>query len=146
MLSVERLPEGGFSIREARYDRKAGKAVILDFKPEDYAQRKPYERREFRLTGEGRKPEWYTMARDAGGPVWTEGRTLRSGNRAVPGVTFATPLRQGRRFIGVTTVDFDISAISRFLNSNPSGRRGSPSSPRRRRRALPGFAHPQRRS
>jgi len=125
MLSVERLPEGGFSIREARYDGKAGKAVILDFKPEDYAQRKPYERREFRLSGEGRKPEWYSSARDAGGPVWTEGRTLRSGNRAVPGVTFATPIYdKDKQFIGVTTVDFDISAISRFLNSNPIGRAG----------------------
>ena len=28
MLSVERLPDGGFSIREARYDRKAGKRTV----------------------------------------------------------------------------------------------------------------------
>ena len=125
MLSVERLAEGGFSIREARYDRKAGKAVILDFSPEDYAQRKAYDRREFPLTGERRMPEWYTLARDAEGPVWTEGRTLRSGAKAVPGITCATPVYDRERaFIGVTTVDIDISAISRFLNSNPIGRDG----------------------
>ena len=49
MLSVERLQDGGFSIREARYDRKAGKAEILDFRPEDYPQRKAYDRREFQI-------------------------------------------------------------------------------------------------
>jgi adenylate cyclase len=125
MLSVERLQDGSFSIREARYDRKAGKAVILDFHPEDYAQRKAYDRREFPLTGERRMPDWYTAARDAGGPIWTEGRTLRSGAEVVPGVTYATPIyNRDQEFIGVTTVDFDISAISRFLNSNPIGKAG----------------------
>ncbi len=125
MLSVERLPEGGFSIREACYDRKAGKAEILDFRPEDYPQRKAYERREFKMTGGGRLPGWYTAARDAGGPIWTEGRTLRSGTQAVPGVTYATPIYdKDQQLIGVTTVDFDISAISRFLNSNPIGKAG----------------------
>jgi len=125
MLSVERLQDGGFSIREARYDRKAGKAVILDFRPEDYLQRKAYDRREFPLTGERRMPDWYTAARDAEGPIWTEGRTLRSGAEAVPGVSYATPIyNRDQEFIGVTTVDFDISAISRFLNSNPIGKAG----------------------
>jgi len=125
MLSVERLQDGGFSIREARYDRKAGKAVILDFRPEDYPQRKAYDRREFPLTGERKLPDWYSAARDAGGPIWTEGRTLRAGAVAVPGVSYATPIYdQDQEFIGVTTVDFDISAISRFLNSNPIGKEG----------------------
>ena len=125
MLSVERLQDGGFSIREARYDRKAGKAEILDFRPEDYPQRKAYDRREFPLTGERRMPGWYTAARDAGGPIWTEGRTLRSGTQTVPGVTYATPIYdKDQQLIGVTTVDFDISAISRFLNSNPIGKAG----------------------
>jgi len=125
MLSVERLEDGRFSIREARYDRKAGKATILDFEPENYPLRKAYDRREFPLTGERRLPEWYAAARDAGGPVWTEGRTLRSGARAVPGISLATPIYdKNRQFIGVTTVDIDISAVSRFLNSNPIGRDG----------------------
>jgi adenylate cyclase len=125
MLSVERLQDGGFSIREARYDLQSGKAEILDFRPEDYPQRKAYERREVQLTGERRLPGWYTAARDAGGPIWTEGRTLRSGTEAVPGVTYATPIyNKDQQFIGVTTVDFDISAISRFLNSNPIGKTG----------------------
>ena len=125
VLSVERLQDGGFSIREARYDRKAGKAVILDFRPEDYPQRKAYDRREFPLTGERRLPDWYTAARDAEGPIWTEGRTLRAGAVAVPGVSYATPIYdRDQAFTGVTTVDFDISAISRFLNSNPIGKAG----------------------
>ena len=125
MLSIERLAEGGFSIREARFDRKAGKAVILDFTPEDYPRRKAFDRREFPLTGARMLPEWYSLARDAEGPVWTEGRTLRSGARAVPGISLATPVYdRDRQFVGVTTVDIDISAISRFLNSNPIGRAG----------------------
>ena len=125
VLSVERLQDGGFSIREARYDRKAGKAVILDFHPEDYPKRKAYDRREFQMTAGGRLPDWYTAARDAAGPIWTEGRTLRAGAVAVPGVSYATPIYdRDQAFIGVTTVDFDISAISRFLNSNPIGKAG----------------------
>jgi adenylate cyclase len=125
MLSVERLQDGGFSIREARYDREGGKAEILDFRPEDYPQRKAYDRREFQMTGAGRMPGWYTAAHDAGGPIWTEGRTLRSGTEAVPGITYATPIYdKEQQFVGVTTVDFDISAISRFLNSNPIGKTG----------------------
>ena len=125
MLSVERLQDGGFSIREARYDREAGKAEILDFRPEDYPLRKAYASREFQMTGAGRLPDWYTAARDAGGPIWTEGRTLRSGAEAVPGITYATPIfDKDQQLVGVTTVDFDISAISRFLNSNPIGKAG----------------------
>ena len=49
-----------------------------------------------RLTGERRMPGWYTAARDAGGPIWTEGRTLRSGTRGSPGRHLRhSHLRQG---------------------------------------------------
>jgi adenylate cyclase len=123
MLSVERLQDGKISIREAHYDGKAGKAEILDFWPDDFAQRKAYDRKDLTLTQGGQKPAWYTAARDY--PMWTEARTIRSGAEAVPGVTYAAPFhdREGN-LLGVATINFDISAISRFLDSNPVGKNG----------------------
>jgi adenylate cyclase len=123
MLSVERLKDGKISIREAHYDRKAGKAEILDFWPDDFAQRKAYDRKDLTLTLGGQMPAWYTAARDY--PLWTEARTIRSGAEAVPGVTYAAPIhdREGN-LLGVATISFDISAISRFLDSNPVGKDG----------------------
>jgi adenylate cyclase len=125
MLSVERLPDGTFSIREARFDQQAGKAEFLDFHPEDYPQRKPYARQEFDLSGGGKIPEWLNQVRESGQPLWTEGRTIRSGAQAVPGITYAAPVyNQDQKLVGVTTVNFDITAISTFLNSNPVGKAG----------------------
>lgn len=123
MLSVERLQDGRISIREAHYDRKAGKAEILDFWPDDFAKRKAYDRKDLTLTQGGQMPAWYTAARDY--PYWTEARTIRSGAEAVPGITYAAPIHDGKgNLLGVATINFDISAISRFLDSNPVGREG----------------------
>ncbi len=125
MLSVERLPDGTFSIREARYDQQAGKAEFLDFRPEDYPKREPYARQEFDLLTGGKLPEWMTQVRESGQPLWTEGRTIRSGAQAVPGITYAAPVNgQDQKLISITTVNFDITAISTFLNSNPVGKAG----------------------
>jgi adenylate cyclase len=123
MLSVERLQDGKISIREAHYDRKAGKAEILDFWPDDFAQRKAYDRKDLTLARGGQMPAWYTAARDY--PLWTEARTIRSGAEAVPGITYAAPIhdREGN-LLGVATISYDISAISRFLDSNPVGKDG----------------------
>jgi adenylate cyclase len=123
MLSVERLQDGRISIREAHFDKKAGKAEILDFWPDDFDQRKAYDRKDLTLTQGGQMPAWYTTARDY--PVWTEARTIRSGAEAVPGVTYAAPIHDGKGdLLGVATINFDISAISRFLDSNPVGKAG----------------------
>jgi adenylate cyclase len=123
MLSVERLQDGKISIREAHYDRKAGKAEILDFWPDDFAQRKAYDRRDLTLTQGGQMPAWYTAARDY--PIWTEARTIRSGAEAVPGITYAAPMHDGEgNLLGVATINFDISAISHFLDANPVGKNG----------------------
>jgi adenylate cyclase len=125
MLSVERLQDDRFSIREARYDRQTGKAEFLDFHPEDYPQRRHYARQEFEMTTGGNRPDWYSRARDGGQPLWTEGRTIRSGAEAVPGITYAAPIYdKDQKFMGVMTVNFDITAISTFLNSNPVGKAG----------------------
>ena len=68
-------------------------------------------------------PAWYTTARDY--PIWTEARTIRSGAEAVPGVTYAAPIHDGEgNLLGVATINFDISAISRFLDTNPVGKAG----------------------
>jgi adenylate cyclase len=123
MLSVERLQDGRISIREAHFDKKAGKAELLDFWPDDFDQRKAYDRKDLTLTQGGQMPAWYTTARDY--PIWTEARTIRSGAEAVPGVTYAAPIHDGKGdLLGVTTINFDISAISRFLDSNPVGKAG----------------------
>jgi adenylate cyclase len=123
MLSVERLQDGKISIREAHYDKKAGTAEILDFWPDDFAQRKAYDRKDLILTQGGQMPAWYTAARDY--PVWTEARTIRSGAEAVPGITYAAPIHDGEgKLLGVATVNFDISAISNFLDTNPVGKDG----------------------
>jgi adenylate cyclase len=123
MLSVERLQDGRISIREAHFDKKAGKAELLDFWPDDFDQRKAYDRKDLTLTQGGQMPAWYTTARDY--PIWTEARTIRSGAEAVPGVTYAAPIHDGKGdLLGVATINFDISAISRFLDSNPVGKAG----------------------
>jgi len=123
MLSVERLQDGRISIREAHFDKKAGKAEILDFWPDDFDQRKAYDRKDLTLTQGGQMPAWYTTARDY--PIWTEARTIRSGAEAVPGITYAAPIHDGKGdLLGVATINFDISAISRFLDSNPVGKAG----------------------
>jgi len=123
MLSVERLQDGKISIRESHYDRKAGKAEIVDFWPDEYPDRKAYEKREYSLTGEWQMPAWYASAREY--PLWTEARTIRSGAETVPGVTYAAPFHDaGGTLLGIVTVNFDISAISRFLDANPVGKAG----------------------
>jgi adenylate cyclase len=123
MLSVERLQDGRISIREAHFDKKAGKAELLDFWPDDFDQRKAYDRKDLTLTQGGQMPAWYTTARDY--PIWTEARTIRSGAEAVPGITYAAPIHDGKGdLLGVATINFDISAISRFLDSNPVGKAG----------------------
>jgi len=123
MLSVERLQDGRISIREAYYDRKVGKATILDFWPDDYPQRKAYDRKEYPLMQGGQLPSWYAAAKKYA--LWTEARTIRSGAEAVPGVTYAAPIHDGEGSpLGVATINFDISAISSFLDANPVGKNG----------------------
>lgn len=125
MLSVERLQDGKITIREAHFDRIGGEAEILDFWPDDYPQRRAYARRAFKIAAGAQRPPWYAKARDDGHPVWTEARTLRSGAEAVPGVTYAAPIYDNdQKFVGVTTVDFEVSAISRFLDATPVGQEG----------------------
>ncbi|TFG55776.1 MAG: hypothetical protein E4H29_07745, partial [Deltaproteobacteria bacterium] len=93
-------------------------------RPEDFRERKAYNRKIVpRRTG--RKPSWYLQARDTGRPVWTEARTIRKGIETVAGVTFAAPIfGTDNGFRGVTTIDFDIVAISKFLAANPVGNEG----------------------
>ncbi len=75
------------------------------------------------LTQGGQMPAWYTAARDY--PIWTEARTIRSGAEAVPGITYAAPIHDAKgNLLGVATINFDISAISRFLDTNPVGKEG----------------------
>ncbi len=125
LLAIERLPEGGFSVREARIDRKDHLVEISDFWPQDYAGRKSYDHKKIRTPAEPSMPPWYVQAREMAGPVWTEARTLRMGARTVPGVTYAAPIYTGGgKLLGVSTVNFDISSISRFLAANPVGKAG----------------------
>jgi adenylate cyclase len=124
MLSVERLLDGTITIREVHFRQNDNTIEIMDFRPEDYRERKPYgkntvERRSVR------KPPWYLKAGDTRHPVWTEVRTIRKGVETVAGVTFAAPIYgTDNEFRGITTIDFDIVAISKFLAANPVGKEG----------------------
>jgi adenylate cyclase len=124
MLSVERLYDGTIIFREIRPSQNDNTIEILDFRPEDFRERKPYNRKTMERRS-GRRPPWYLQARDTRHPVWTEARTIRKGVETVAGVTFAAPIiGTDNEFRGVTTVDFDIVSISKFLASNPVGKKG----------------------
>jgi len=124
MLSIERLQDERLTLREVHIDRERNTLEILDFWPEDFRERKPYNRKIVpRRTG--RMPPWYLQSRDTRHPVWTEARTIRRGVETVAGVTFAAPIfGPEKEFRGVTTVDFDIVTVSKFLAGNPVGREG----------------------
>ncbi len=122
-LSVERMQDGRVTIREVK--RKNNTLWIEDFWPADHRERKPYNRKKISLTSGRAAPSWYEKARDAMGPIWIEARTLRKGTETVAGVSFAAPFYDNDRGLrGVTTVDFDIATISRFLAGNPVGQKG----------------------
>ena len=50
LLSIERMQDGKFTVREAHVDRKHGTIEILDFWPEDYPKRKFYARKKIQMT------------------------------------------------------------------------------------------------
>ena len=121
-LSVERLQDGTISIREVLFDVKADRAEVRDFRPDDFTRRKAYARSEVKLSQWWPTPAWYLAAREY--PVWTEARTIR-GAGTMAGVIYAAPFHDGEgNLLGVVTVDFDISAISDFLDDNPVGKGG----------------------
>ncbi len=124
-LSVERMQDGRITIREVT--RKPGSSTIeiADFWPEEHRARKPYSQKKITLTSGRIAPPWYEKARDAGDPIWIEARTLRKGAETVAGVSYAAPFYDNDKGLrGVTTVDFDIATISKFLAENPVGKKG----------------------
>ena len=124
MFSIERLQDGRLVLREVRLNRNNDTMEIIDYRPEDFRERKAYNRKIVPRRTD-RMPSWYLQARDAGRPVWTEARTIRKGVETVAGVTFAAPIYgAGSEFRGVTTVDYDIVAVSRYLAANPVGKEG----------------------
>ena len=125
LLSIERMEDGKFTIREAHVDRISHTAEIFDFWPEDYPKRKFYARKKIEMTSTAVRPSWYIKAKEAGRPVWTDARTIRMGAEAFPGITYAAPFydRDGK-LLGITTVDFNITAISDFLAKNKVGKGG----------------------
>ncbi|MBP2674745.1 MAG: adenylate cyclase, partial [Deltaproteobacteria bacterium] len=124
-LSIERLKDGSLSIRESRLDRERSTLAYSDFRPEDHKARKPYDRGTIRFDGTRGGPSWYLKAAEANRPIWIPARTLRKGAETVAGVSFAAPFFGPEGEVrGVTTVDFDIVAISSFLAANPVGKAG----------------------
>ncbi len=125
LLSIERMQDGKFTVREAHVDRKHGTIEILDFWPEDYPKRKFYARKKIQMTSTSGRLSWYIKAKEAGRPVWTDARTIRLGAEAFPGITYAAPFYdKDGKLLGVTTVDFNITAISEFLAKNRVGKAG----------------------
>ena len=124
-LSIERLNDGRLTLREV--ERQGSTLVIQDFWPDGHRERKPYGQKKISLSSGRTEPSWYTKAKDARGPVWIEARTIRKGAETVAGVTYAAPFYgEDKELKGVTTVDFDIVAISKFLAENPVGEKGFP--------------------
>jgi hypothetical protein len=124
MLSIERLQGGEFVFREVHLNRDNDTIEIIDYSAEDFGERKARNRNIVPRRTD-RKPSWYLQARDTGRPVWTEARRIRKGVETVAGVTFVAPIfGAGSEFRGVTTVDYDIVAVSKYLAANPVGKEG----------------------
>jgi adenylate cyclase len=125
LLSIERMQDGKLTIREAHVDRKKGIIDIFDFWPADYPKRKSYARKKIQMTSAQGRPPWYIKAKEAGRPIWTDARTIRLGAEAFPGITYAAPFYdQDGKLLGVTTIDFNITAIAEFLAKNKVGKAG----------------------
>ena len=125
LLSIERMQDGKFTIREAHVDRKNHTAELFDFWPADYPKRKFYARKKIEMTSTAGRPSWYIKAKEAGRPIWTDARTIRLGAEAFPGITYAAPFYdKDEKLLGVTTIDFNITAISDFLAKNKVGKGG----------------------
>ncbi|MGZ3607985.1 MAG: adenylate/guanylate cyclase domain-containing protein, partial [Syntrophales bacterium] len=125
LLSIERMQDGKFTIREAHIDRKNQTIERFDFWPEDYPKRKFYDRDKIQMTSTVGLPSWYIKAKEAGRPVWTDARTIRLGAEAFPGITYAAPFYdKDGKLLGVSTIDFNITAISEFLAKNKVGKAG----------------------
>ena len=125
LLSIERIQDGKFTIREAHVDRKHATIEIFDFWPEDYPKRKFYARKKIQMTSASARLPWYIKAKEAGRPVWTDARTIRLGAEAFPGITYAAPFYdKDGKLLGVMTIDYNITAISEFLVKNRVGKAG----------------------
>ena len=125
LLSIERLQDRKFTIREAHVNRKNRTIDIFDFWPADYPRRKFYARKKIQITSTLGRPPWYIQAKEAGRPIWTDARTIRLGAEAFPGITYAAPFYdKDGKLLGVTTIDFNITAISEFLAKNKVGKAG----------------------
>jgi len=125
LLSIERMQDGEFTIREAHVDRKNQSIERFDFWPADYPKRKFYARDKIQMTSPSKRLSWYIKAKEAGRPVWTDARTIRLGAEAFPGITYAAPFyAKDGKLLGVTTIDFNIIAISEFLAKNKVGKEG----------------------
>jgi adenylate cyclase len=125
LLSIERMQDEKFTIREAHVDRKNRTVEFFDFWPADYSKRKFYARKKIKISSTLEQPPWYIKAKETGRPVWTDARTIRLGAEAFPGITYAAPIYdKDGKLLGVTTVDFNITAISEFLAKNRVGKAG----------------------
>ena len=68
MLSIERLQDGSLVFREVRRDRNNDTVEIVDYRPEDFRERKAYSRIIVPRRTD-RRPSWCLQARDTGRPV-----------------------------------------------------------------------------
>ncbi|OGP78463.1 MAG: hypothetical protein A2Z13_08810 [Deltaproteobacteria bacterium RBG_16_64_85] len=124
-LSIERMKEGKLTIRESQFDRANNTLRHFDYWPDDHREGRPYNKTTRNLPPGWSAPSWYLKATEARNPIWIEARTIRKGAETVAGVSYAAPFYgpEGEQR-GVTTVDFDIFAISKFLADTPVGKKG----------------------
>ncbi len=98
------LQDGGGRARR-RYARFGGRLILSAFEA-DWPR-------------DPREDEGYTLAAESREQSWTSTRVIRTpGLPETPGVTCATPITDVRgRFVGVASVDFTLTGLSRYLQT-----------------------------
>jgi phosphoserine phosphatase RsbU/P len=103
--------EGGLRINQSRIENGKTKLVERDVLPDG-------RRREFRTDLDSgydpRKRPFYEKAKAARRLVWLPPYVFF--NQGIPGITCAVPTSDGDRLRGVFTIDFDLNALSEFIN------------------------------
>jgi adenylate cyclase len=123
---VRRVHGQELAIGELRRNHQTGKLELREYHPEQY----PRESFFCDLDQDAEDPRarpWYKAARSSGRQSWSETYVLSGveGTADVPGVSCATPVRQGDgSLLGVLTASFSLDELCGFLEKLPVGRNG----------------------
>jgi adenylate cyclase len=123
---VRRPSKGRLVLGELRLNSATGKLDLRNYWPGDYPG-KPFYTKAGLDADDPRPRPWYTAAKAAGRPTWSETYVLFGveGKAVSPGVTCATPVRRKDGSLwGVLDASYDLAGLCRFLRNTPVGRDG----------------------